>query len=188
MDNLCPFFRESCHGNECAMWKNGECLIMSFLQRISEAPEASTEEITETSGMILRREAEAPKWLKTSTPEELAVEILEFAEKEFPEEEGFGYRSASRYFWESKGVQEFLMPSEVQLKIGRAKYLAERQAHTLRKKRLAEEKEELPSLINQCVDWAIINNLKRLTLADVDTFIMQKELDLLNEQNERYGQ
>jgi len=31
------------------------------------------------------------------------------------------------------------------------------------------------------VDWARINNLKRLTLADVDTFIMEKEFDLLTE-------
>jgi hypothetical protein len=50
-----------------------------------------------------------------------------------------------------------------------------------KKRRLTEEKEELPSLVSQCVDWARVNSLKRLTLADVDTFVMEKELDLLNE-------
>jgi hypothetical protein len=188
MDDLCPFFKVKCHGNGCVMWKNEECLVVSFLQSIQEVPEeglSSTGEITETGGMILRREAEVPKWLKTSTPEELAVEIIDFAKKEFPEEEGFGYHSAIRYFWESKGVQEFLMPSEVHMKIERANYLAERQMvkekEEKKKKRLAEEKAELPSLVGQCLDWARLNNLKRLTLADVDTFIMEKELDLLNE-------
>jgi hypothetical protein len=132
--------------------------------------------------MILHRiETEVPKWLKTSTPEELAEEMVEFAKKEFPEEATFGYRSAFRHFWESKGVHEFLMSSDAQMKIERANYLAERQIAKEKKNRLAEEKEELHSLVSQCVDWARIHSLKRLTLADVDTFVMEKELDILNE-------
>jgi len=189
MENLCPFFKEACHGNECVMWKNEECLIASFLQRISEAQEKglpSTEEITGTGGMILHREeTEVPKWLKTSTPEELAVEMLEFKEKEFPNEEKVSFHTLSRFFWENKGVERFFLPSEAQLKIERANYLAERQIakeeDAEKKKRLAREKEELPSLVSQCLDWARMNNLRRLTLADVDTFVMEKELVLLNE-------
>lgn len=189
MDTLCPFFKETCHGNKCVMWKNEECLIASFLQHISEAPEESmpsTEEATVTSGMILHREeAEVPEWLKTSTPETLAVEMLEFKEKEFPEEEKVNFYTLSRLFWDNKGVERFILPSEARLKIERTNYLAERQIakeeDAKKKKRLTEEKEELPSIVNQCVDWARINSLKRLTLADIDTFIMEKELDLLNE-------
>ena len=50
-----------------------------------------------------------------------------------------------------------------------------------RKERLKKEKEELPSLVSQCVDFARMNNLKRLTLSDVDTFVMEKDLDLMHE-------
>ena len=50
-----------------------------------------------------------------------------------------------------------------------------------RKERLKKEKEELPSLVSQRVDFARMNNLKRLTLSDVDTFVMEKDLDLMHE-------
>jgi hypothetical protein len=77
------------------------------------------------------------------------------------------------------------MPPEIQLKIERANYLAERQIEqeedAKKKRRLAEEKEELPSLVSQCLDWARLNGLKRLTLSDIDTFIMEKDLNLLHE-------
>jgi len=192
MYTLCPFFKEACHGNECVMWKNEACVLVSFLERISEGipspqEEAMASEETEgRSGLILHREeAEVPRCLETSTPEELAAEILEFKEKEFPKEEKVSFHTLSRFFWGNKGVERFFLPSEAQLKIERANYLAERQIikeeEAQKKKRLSEEKEELPSLVGQCVDWARINTLKRLTLADVDTFIMEKELDLLNE-------
>jgi hypothetical protein len=50
-----------------------------------------------------------------------------------------------------------------------------------RKERLKKEKEELPSLVSQCVEFARMNNLKRLTLSDVDTFVMEKDLDVMHE-------
>jgi len=191
MDTLCPFFKETCHGNECVMWKDEECLIASFLQRISEAPKEnipSSEEIIERSGgglILHREEAEVPKWLKTSTPEELAAEMIEFKKKEFPEEGVFGFHTMSRYYWSNKSVEKFLMPPEIQVKIERTELLAQkeilREEETQRKERLEKEKEELPSLVSQCVDWARINGLKRLTLADVDTYILEKDLTILQE-------
>lgn len=189
MNSLCPFYKENCKGNECVMFKNEVCLIVSFLEHVSEEipeEEISEEEGIERSGLIPHREeAEVPDWIKKRTPEELAVEILEFTKKEFPEGEGFGYHSASRYFWESKGVHEFLMPSEAQIKIQRANFLAQKeldkQAEAERKRRLQEEKDELPSLVGKCVDWARINNLNKVTLADVDTFLLDKDLDLMRE-------
>jgi len=192
MDTLCPFFKEKCHGNECVMWKDEECLLVTFLQRVQEGVPISeehipmSEEIIGKSGMILHREeVEAPKWLKTSTPETLAKEMLEFKDKEFPDEEKVNFYTISRLFWDNKGVERFILPSEARLKIERANNLAERQIakeeDAKKKKRLTEEKEELPSIVSQCVDWARINGLKRVTLSDVDTFIMEKELDVLYE-------
>ena len=67
MNTFCPFFKENCKGNECAMFKNEECLIVSFLEHVSEEiPEqASEEEGIERSGLILHREeAEVPDWIK----------------------------------------------------------------------------------------------------------------------------
>jgi hypothetical protein len=181
MDNLCPFFKEKCHGNECIMWKNEKCYIVSFLQRIAEAPEedmSSAEEGAETGRMVSRRGV--PELLETSTPEELAEQMVEFAKKEFPEEK-FGYSHIFHQFWESKGVQQFLLPTEAQSKIERANYLADRLIDKEKKERLAKEREELPSLVSQCVDWAKITNIKTLRLADVEVFTMEKKLNVLDE-------
>lgn len=82
MKTFCPFFKETCKGNECVMFKNGECLIVSFLQIASEG--VPSPEGIMTSGIEIRREeAEVPDWIKTRTAEELAVEILEFKKNEF---------------------------------------------------------------------------------------------------------
>jgi len=192
MKTLCPFFKENCHGNECVMWRNEECVLVSFLQHMSEGVELpeegipSSEEGMARSGTILNgEEKEAPKWLKTSTPEEIAVEILDFKKQEFPEEDYFGFHSISHYYWSSKGIEKFCMPPEIQIKMEKAEMLADREIRkdeeNQRKERLEKEKEELPSLVSQCVDFARMNGLKRLTLSDVDSFIMDKDLDLMHE-------
>jgi hypothetical protein len=185
MNTLCPFFKENCHGNECVMWRNEQCLITLLLQVVSEGVQFREEGI-EGSGTILGRETmEAPEWLKTSTPEGIAVEILDFKNKEFPKEQYPNLRSVSHYYWSSKGIDSYLMTPEIQLKMQKAELLAEREIRseeaTKMKERLGQEKEELPSLVGQCVDFARINGLKRLTLADVDTFVMEKGLDIFHE-------
>jgi hypothetical protein len=188
MNTFCPFLKENCKGNECVMFKNEECLIVSFLKNVSEEdrPEVSEIEGIERGGLILHREeAEVPEWIKKRTPEDLAVEILEYKKKEFPEDEEVSFHTVSDFFWKSKGVESYLMPSEAQLKMDRAEFLAEREItkkeEAQKKKRLMEEKEELPSLVSQIIDWARINGLKRVTLSDIDTYILEKDLDILYE-------
>jgi hypothetical protein len=173
------------------MWKNEECLIAAFLQNIAQ-DRPLTEDITPSmedsiiERMPFHREVvEIPEWLQTSTPEEIAVEIMDFKKKEFPEEGYFGFHRITRHYWSNKGFSKFLMPPEIQVKIEKAELLAEKairkEEETIMKERFVKEKEELPSLVSQCVDWARINGLKRLTHADVDTYILEKELDILQE-------
>jgi len=165
------------------MWREEKCLIVSFLQIASEVP--SPEDIVETHGIEFHREeVEVPDWLRTRTAEELAAEILEFNKKEFPEATFF--HNISRLFWKSKGFDSrYGMPSEVAMKIEKAEILAERairdEIETERRERIEKEKEELPSLVSHCVDWARTNGLKRLTLADIDAYIMERNLEILKE-------
>ena len=182
MDILCPFFRENCHGNECVMWKNEKCLVVSYLEGVSLDEEdvvmgEETEDEGETSG------ARVPKWLKALTPEELAVEMLDFKRKEFSEEDNMYFSSLSHLFWGSKDVDmRYPLPLKIQLKIDKANHLAERQItleeEAKEKKKMSEEKEELPSLVSKFLEWARIKGLRRLERADADTFIMEKDLDL----------
>lgn len=164
-NTFCPLLRDTCKGNECIMLRDEECLLVSFLETVRE--DAPTPE----EGMPQIQEG--IDWIEKRTPEELAAEILEFIKKE-EAEKGFDYYSASRYFWESKGIQELLMPFEVRSKMQRADLLAERQ-------KLQEEKDELPALVGKCVDWARTNNLNKVALADVDAFLLEKDLHLLRE-------
>lgn len=185
MNTFYPFFKEKCRGNECVMFRNGECLIVSFLQSVSEGVPPSVE-IMEPSGIEFhRREAEVPDWIKTRTPEELAVEMLEFKKKEFSEDENLGFHTISNFFWKNKGIESYLMPSDIRLKVERANILARKgilkEAEIQKRERLEKEKEELPSLVSHCIDWARTNGLKRLTQADIDAYIMGRDLDLLNE-------
>ena len=161
------------------MFRDEECLLASFLETVREGTPTPTDglpliqEGIERGGLIFHREeAEVPDWIEKKTAEEFAVEIFAFSKKE-QTEAGLDYDSASRHFWECKGVQEFLMPSEVHSKMQRADFLARRRA-------LQDEKDELPPLVGKCVDWARINNLK-VALADVDAFLMEKDLHLLRE-------
>jgi len=186
MNTFCPFFKETCRGNECVMWSNEKCLIVSFLQIASEGI-LPTEEVVETSRFeIQREEVEVPDWLETRTAEELAVEILEFKKKEFPEDEYSGLHTISSLFWQNKGiVHTYNMPSEIQLKMNRADILARtqvrREEEDQRRNQMEKEKEELPSLVSHCIDWARTHGLKRLTVADVDAYILERNLDILKE-------
>ena len=130
-------------------------------------------------------ETEGHKWLRTSTPEEIAVEILDFRRKEFSEEESFGFHSIPYYYWSQKGIEKSVMPPEILMKMEKAELLAEREIRkdeeNQRKGRLRKEKEELPSLVSRCVDFARMNGLKKLRVSDVDSFITEKDLDLMDE-------
>jgi hypothetical protein len=174
MNAFCPFFRGSCKGDECVMFRSEECVIVSFLEGI-----ISGEEAEETYEESVR--TEVPKWLKEKTPEEILVEVLDFRKKEFPEEKSRPWRLLD-FFWKSKNISHhYSMPNEIQMKMEKVNYLLEKEDERLKRQRLEEEKKKLPSLVSECVDWAQASDLKTLLLRDVDTYIMEKDIDILNE-------
>lgn len=191
MENLCPFFKAECHGHQCMMWKNEECLIVAFLQKVQESASeesssSSLEQNIEMESSISHREtSKVPSWLKTATPESIAKEILEFKDEEFTENEPVSFHSVINLFWSKKGVERFFLPPEIDMKIRQADIKAQMQFQKeedeKKKARLSEEREELPTLVSKCVDWARVSGLKRVALADIDTFLLEKDLDILRE-------
>ena len=176
------------------MWKDEDCLIAKFLQGVqiaSEEGESSEDGMDLETGMPIRTNSPVPKWLKTATAESIAKDILEFKDEQFPNSNdddrfGFGMNSSiTRLFWSKKGVQTYGLPTEIQCKIEEADMMVDIQIRKedadKRKQRLATEKEELPSLVGQCADWARSNDLKKLTLGEVENFVQEKELDLLHD-------
>jgi hypothetical protein len=49
------------------------------------------------------------------------------------------------------------------------------------KEKVLRERSELPSLVDQCVDWARANGLRNVSKADIETFLLEKEYDLTKE-------
>jgi len=167
------------------MWMNEQCLVVAFL-------ESSILEESEIGGPLEGvpepvewGKRETPGWLMDISPEDLAAEMLEFMKKEFPDQ-GWRYiQMSSRMFLQQKGVEAYGLPADINMKVEKALYLAQREAQKeyeeASRSRLQQEKEELTSLVEMCVDWARVHGLKRVTVADVDALILEKNLDIMSE-------
>ena len=80
---------------------------------------ASIEE-KEGVGIPVEPEEEVTDDMKSATPEELTAELISFAKKELSGEERMWVRKVSRLFWGGKGVERWLMPPDIRLKMEKA--------------------------------------------------------------------
>lgn len=186
MKDQCPFFKKKCLGNQCVMWKDETCLVVSFMENfMSQLPEEfeRPEPLTHLGFESETREMEVPTEIKLATPEELAAKLIDFAKKEFPDEDRIWRRNVAQLFWGSKNVSRYGMPPEIQLKVGKVEMLAQKELEKERevkeRENLEKEKTELPSLVSSCVDWAKDHGLKRITKADIDAFLLKKDIQIL---------
>lgn len=160
--------------------------IATCLESSREVDEGEYDESEEIDGLDIgfeRPVAEVPSEIRFATAEELAAKLVDFAKKEFPDDERVYIRNVSQLFWGQKNVSKWSMPPEIQLKIEKAEMLAQKQFDTEKevknKERLEKEKTELPSLVSSCVNWAKDHGLKRVTQADVDAFLLDKNIEIL---------
>jgi hypothetical protein len=173
------------------MWFNEECLIVGFLQNLQSGftkteyePDIPID--VQPSFTFQRPEPTIPEDIKNATPESLASEYIAFLETEFPDSEPGMLFGNFQLFLETKNlIDRWGLPAELRLKLEKAQILAReeirKRVETEKKLRLETEKGELPSLVNRCCDWAITKGMNRVTVADVDAFILENEFDLLQE-------
>ena len=48
INTFCPLTRDKCKGDECVMWKNEKCILVSFLENVQEGinkPEEVTSKV-----------------------------------------------------------------------------------------------------------------------------------------------
>ena len=123
--------------------------------------------------------------IESVSVEELAAELVSLAKREFPHEERIRISNISRLFWLSKNVDTWSIPPEIQLKKDKVEMLAQRELdHEMEikmKEQLEKEKSELPSLVSSFVDWARDHGLKKVTHADVDAFLIDKNIKILRQ-------
>jgi len=124
-----------------------------------------------------RVEGEGVSDFTKKSEEELASELVEFMKKEFPrEEQRFSY-SATSLFWQLKGVETHVFPRDpkIELKVEKVNSLARLKLEQETRRR---EKEIVPKLVEECVKWAKENGLKKVTRANVDYFLTEKNQPL----------
>ncbi len=172
MISFCPLIKEQCKGNECVMWKNESCILVTYLSGYEG--ENSTE---------LPNEEPMYDEIESISAEELAAEIVTFAQREFPDEKmSFALNVATtQILHDKKIVNRFTVPLEINLKIQKAQMLAEKQFEAKEKEKLVLEKKELPSIVDACYDWARSQGLAKLTLGEVEVFLAENDRELLKQ-------
>jgi len=98
MNNQCPFFKKKCLGNQCVMWKDETCLVVSFMENFVSQPPEEFERPEPLGFETETREVEVPTEIKLATPEELAAKLVDFAKKEFPDEDRIWIRNVAQLF------------------------------------------------------------------------------------------
>lgn len=78
--------------------------------------------------------------------------------------------TAREAFWQEKGVNRFYS--------GKGRILMEKVSSIVERKLEAKEKETLPQLIKDCIEWAKENGLKKITKSNINGFLAEKEVNL----------
>jgi hypothetical protein len=171
---FCPLIRGECRDSLCVMWKDEKCLIIALAEKYSQSH-------------IF--EAQASDRVKLATAEELAEDLVSFIRKDYQGETSRFSMFEFDSFWQDHNVGRWRWRDDIEpemaIKLEKAEDLATKQfdhEDKIRRKSQAErEKAQLHSFTDVCVDWARDRGLKSVTKADLQTFLMEKEIDILPE-------
>jgi len=137
-----------------------------------EVGEGSEEELARSSPITTRPTfyGTLPPKVKETPPEVLAEEMVTFITKEYDGLSTETFYSASRLFWEKKGVPQFGDPE-----VGLLKAKVER---IVEQKIMGAEKERLPQLVEATVEWCEGNGFRKLTKQNLKAFLAEKNESL----------
>jgi hypothetical protein len=166
-------------------WKDDKCLIFLFLETSTRYSTLSTDDDLEDDEFEFEddKPKKVPAEIEEATAEQLANEIVAFTRQEFAGEKSIWISQTARFFWEKKGLNRYELSPDLNLKLEKAERLAqqqftaEREAET--QKRLEVEKTQLPQLVVKCTQWAKERGISRLILADVDAFLLEENIQVL---------
>lgn len=112
------------------------------------------------------------------TSQDLAKEMEEFIRDKFPDDLEAGFLETME-FWKSKRPYEIRYndSSNVQsrIKIREAESIARKE---IRSAAIKEERDKLPSIVEQCTNWAVENNIAKLTKSNLKAFLLETDLTL----------
>ncbi|XDD41704.1 hypothetical protein AB3N58_10320 [Leptospira sp. WS60.C2] len=180
MESFCPIIKEKCKKKECLAWREGNCIIFSFLEL--QINNVNTEDFETIDAK------EIPEDLKKASAEQIANKIIAFAKTEVyaDENDDFDpYYDISELYWKSRNIDKFDLPADLEVKIEKAERIAfqilEKENQKKQDERIEKENAELPNLINACVKWAQSKGLKKIAHADLDVYLRNKKIDILTD-------
>jgi len=118
---------------------------------------------------------ETAQQLEKKSAEEWAKELDVYIIKEFPTAKIADIDRIAEAFWQSKGVDSIRLDIKDRMKMDRVKEIIRKQQDDILREK---EKKELPKIVEDCINWARENGLKKLNKSNLAAFLSEKELDL----------
>jgi hypothetical protein len=112
-----------------------------------------------------------PKQLSTKPIEQVVDEVLRFLKDQYGDLPDFPDKTALDAFWESKGIERWQLDGKARLFLDRVAGLVVQRLEEERRKR---ENQKIPDLIQECIDWAKENDLRKLTKSNLKAFLAEK--------------
>jgi len=117
---------------------------------------------------VIEDRYELPEEISKKSVEEWAEEFNNYLQKDFPNASRHDARLAEQVFWEEKEVDRYR---------GKARVLIDKVWNIIEKKFEVKEKEMIPKLVEECIQWAKDNELKKMTKSNIIGFLAEKEID-----------
>ena len=184
MGSVCPFVKEDCRGKECFMWDGERCLIRAYLEK-SVLGAVQTAAASERLAQDREKERIVSE-IDALSLEALRDQLFDFAKTRFP-----GDVSISQDWGELflKFRHGFLSSGDISSNTHAKFDEALRQAGSRlnderkieREERYKREKIELPGFVDACVEWSRQRGLKKLSEADIDVFLAERNIKILME-------
>ncbi|MHA1632029.1 MAG: hypothetical protein ACTSXC_04380 [Candidatus Freyarchaeota archaeon] len=129
--------------------------------------------------------SEALEELRKKSAEEIAEEVLKFAEKKFKETPApwLSYREVIDAYWSERKIdtlafyREASARRDLYLKLNAVSDIVRKRLdEVLSKKRLEEQEKQLRLLVPKVVEWAKTHKITKITRTDIDIFLMEEKI------------
>ena len=155
------------------MWKDSKCIIVNFILNFSNQVIGPYEPLSPEMNYSIRS-TEVPNSISSTSPEELAAELIKFIMAKAPDEKNLSnyFDRFKREFWEMEGVNidDVNLPLEMQLKIDNVYELTRIKLDEVKYLRFLEKVPELNSATGEELATELANFITRIASEDEQTW------------------
>jgi len=181
--SFCPLINDDCKEAQCRFWQES-CLVYDFLLVFGNIVSAGLEgygigEVSDTEVTSLSED------FRNTPIQQLANEFIEFCIDKFQE---LDYPSSEmfKYFLETKDVRDqWSLKLNDRIFLDRVRSMAQNKTSRNQLQIMEElrikEKERLPNIVNDCVEWARSHGFTRVRQSDVEAFLLENDISVLAE-------